>query len=681
MCLIMALACARAQFQQTEAPRVLVHPAAASESQASPSQGYAVVIGISSYSNLSENDQFLYAERDAELIYSNLTGETSGNYLPGNVHALIGPNATLAGIRHELEEWLPSVAEEDDRILIYFVGHGYVHQGLAFLGPSDVDPNDPAGSGFPVEDLVRVLEQRVKARHKVLFVDVRYGTAATPGSADRDPFLTASLDSGSSLFLFSASRNREKSREDVRWGGGHGVFTFYLVRGLEGEADTDSDGVVTADELAEYTRRSVREATDARQNPTEHGSYDPRIPLAHLSEAFRARPAMGVEPRFGGFVFESNLDGVEVYVDGIWAGVVNSNGPPLPIPGMRPGVHTIKAVKMGYDPFGPREEIVHAGQELRVRINIDSVRKYEDAAVNEVERGVEDYVRGFPNNYRKAIEHFDKALTIDATYSRAALHLGRAYSALYDYENARISYRRALEIDPDYMEARAGLGGMLLDIGDFDEAILQLTKVVHREPGHALGHSMLAQAYRMKEMYEDSIESARIAIRQNPDVAEPHFFLADSLRLIGALDEARAEYQQYLLLSDFESSAAQKVLNYWVRGFLIGGGEKKQAGQKDIWSALRSRAYLGLGECERASNPDGAIAYYEKALALDKENPQIYWALGLALTLKAELTSSPDALRLARKHFVTTIELNEHLEEARQAKELITKIDAYLRQF
>jgi tetratricopeptide (TPR) repeat protein len=183
----------------------------------------------------------------------------------------------------------------------------------------------------------------------------------------------------------------------------------------------------------------------------------------------------------------------------------------------------------------------------------------------------------------------------------------------------------------------------------------------------------------MKGLYNESIESARIAIRQDPAVAEPHFFLADSLRLTGALQEARAEYQQYLQWSDFESSSARKVLNYWVRGFLIGGGRKREAGQKDIWTELRSRAYLGLGECDRAeSKPDAAISYYEKALALDKENPQIYWALGLALTRKAELTSDPAALRLARRQFLAVIELNKHLEEAAQARELIAKIDAYL---
>ena len=653
-----------------------MHPAAP-ETAAPVRQSYAVVIGISSYSHLPKKDQLLYAERDAELIRSTLTAAASREFLPENVHTLLGAKATLANIRHELEEWLPSVAAENDRALVYFAGRGYIHRGRAFLAPADVDPGDLARSGYPVEELDNVLGQKIRARRKVLFTDARHG-GVTPESTDASQ-LNASLNFRSSLFSLSASRDRETSVEDALFGGGHGVFTFYLARGLAGEADSDSDGAVSADELADYTRREVREATGAKQNPAEHGSYDPALALIHLPEASRTHAAQAADPRFGGFVFESNRDGVEVYVDDTSVGVIDSNGPPLPILGLRPGSHSIRAVKMGYDPFGPREETLAAGQTTPVRVQIDQVRRYQEAAIEEVEKGNESYVKGFPNNYRKAIQHFDNALSIDPTYSRAALMLGRAYSALYDYGKARTSYQRALVIDPDYLEARAGLGGMLLDVGDFDAAILQLTKVVYREPDHALGQAMLAQAYRMKGLYSESIESARIAIRQDPDIAEPHFFLADSLRLTDALEEARAEYQQYLRLSDFESSSAQKVLNYWVRGFLIGGGKKRQAGQKDIWNALRSRAYLGLGECERAeAKPDAAIAYYEKALALDKENPEIYWALGLALTRKAELTSDPDALRLARKHFLTVIELNEHLEEAMQARELIAKIDAYL---
>ena len=59
------------------------------------------------------------------------------------------------------------------------------------------------------------------------------------------------------MFSLTASRDRERSFESKDWGGGHGIFTYYVVKGLEGEADESGDGIVTADELAELRRAAM----------------------------------------------------------------------------------------------------------------------------------------------------------------------------------------------------------------------------------------------------------------------------------------------------------------------------------------------------------------------------------------------------------------------------------------
>ena len=70
-------------------------------------RSYALVIGIAKYQNLTQGQQLQYSERDAEAIYSILISPEGGNFRAENVHTLIGPKATLANIRRELEEWLP----------------------------------------------------------------------------------------------------------------------------------------------------------------------------------------------------------------------------------------------------------------------------------------------------------------------------------------------------------------------------------------------------------------------------------------------------------------------------------------------------------------------------------------------------------------------------------------------
>ena len=66
--------------------------------------------------------------------------------------------------------------------------------------------------------------------------------------------------------MITASDISESSFEDARWDG-HGVFTYFLLRGLKGEADKNHDGVVTAGELFAYLERAVPEATNGKQNP------------------------------------------------------------------------------------------------------------------------------------------------------------------------------------------------------------------------------------------------------------------------------------------------------------------------------------------------------------------------------------------------------------------------------
>lgn len=644
-------------------------------------RSYALVVGVAKYPHLPPEKALHFTERDAERIYQILISPQGGNFRAQNVQLLTGAKATLANLRRQLEEWLPAVAQEGDRVLIYFAGHGFLYEDRAYLAPYDIDPKNIRGTGYPMEDLGRVVGSRIKATHKILLTDACHSGAITPqAEATQNEALNRKLlDLSSSMFSLTASRDREQSFESQQFGGGHGVFTYYVVKGLEGEADANSNGIISADELAEYARHNVRQATGTKQTPTsDRGSFDPNMPLAYVPTILAESGAQQRPDQFGTLIFESNMDEVEVFVDGTSSGIAHK-GKPLRLPGLRPGPHSIKAVRMGYEPDGPREEMVYPGQSTTVTIKILYARRRDKAALDELDKGIELYNKGFESNYRKAVARFEKALAIDPSYSQAALYVGRAYSALFEYKKSEAAYRKALEIDPDYLEARASFGGMLLDTGDFDEAIRQLAAVVGRDKKHGLAYAMLAQSYRMKDMYAESIEAARRAIELNPSNAEPHFFLADSLRLSGKPAAAKPEYLQYLELSDFESSTGEKVVNYWIRGFLIGRGKKSRAAQKDIWSDLRSLAYFGLGDSERLlKQPDAAVGYYTQALKLDDKDPLTHYALGLALTLKFAQTDGREPLPQARAHFQKVVELNEHLAEAEQARAYITEIDAEL---
>jgi tetratricopeptide (TPR) repeat protein len=649
-------------------------PAGAPKTVAAPPRSYALIVGIAKYQNLTEKQNLQFSERDAESMYSILISPEGGAFPAQNVHRLIGAKATLANIKQELEEWLPSKTKDGDRVLVYFAGHGFVVDGHAYLAPYDIQTTNVAATAYPMQKLSEVVGSKVQGKWKVLITDACHsGAIGSEGGAALNRGLV-SVDK--SIFVLSASRDREQSFESPDWGGGHGIFTYYVERGLSGAADDDQNGIVTADELADYVRRNVREASQGQQNPnTEAGSFDPNMQLAYTPA--NAKPDAPPAPKFGGWVVESNMDGVEVFVDDKSQGVVNK-GTPLHLQGLLPGNHTIKGVKMGYEPDGPREETVYPGDERTVSLKIQFVRRRPKAAVDHLDKGLEYYIKGREDNYRKAAAEFEQALVADPAYSQAALYLGRTYNALFDQTKAEQAFRKAIAIDPDYVEARASFAGMLLDKGASDEAMRQLDAAITRDKNYGLAWYLMATAYCLKDDYPQSIEAARRAIQLLPSKAESHFWLAEGLHLSGKLDEAKQEYRSYLKLSDFDSHLAGQ-LNYWVLGFLVGHGHKTHAGTRDIWKDLRSLAYFGLCDCDRQlKRYDEAIEECRTSLQYDAGDSQTHYLMGLTYAMKAQKTASVEPLAAASLHFRSMLRLNPEAPQADDVKKMLANYDQLL---
>jgi uncharacterized caspase-like protein/tetratricopeptide (TPR) repeat protein len=638
-------------------------------------RSYALVVGIAEYPNLPPQGQLKYPYRDAAEVYTALISPEGGQFPAENVHRLLGRQATLANLKRELEQWLPSVSKDEDRVLIYFAGHGFVSGGKAYLAPYDVSLSDVAGSSYPMEQLGKVIGSKIHGRWKVLLTDACHSGAITP-EADTQQINSSLLQLDRSLFSLTASRDREQSFESEIWGGGHGVFTYFVIQGIQGEADTDGDGVVTADELAEYVRTNVRRETSDRQTPTsDRGSFDPRMVLGYNPSHAVAAPTAA--PKFGSLVIESNMDGVEVLIDGQSQGIVNK-GTPLNLPGLVPGVHTIKAVHMGYEPDGPREEMVYPGQSTTVTLRITTVVRRKKAALDQFDDGMELYQKGFEKNYQKAAEHFESALAIDPQFSQAALYLARTYNALFEEDKAKAAFRKAIGIDPDYTEAHASFGGMLLDIGDLDEAIRQLNAAELRDPANSMTNRLLSQAFTRKEAYGEGEKYGREAIRINPNDAEAHFMLAEALHGGKKCEESEKEYQAYLRLSDFDSKLAGKI-NYYMLGYLVGMGKKKRAAQTDIWREMQFLANFGLCDCERMSKRfDSAIRYCQLALNQDQKDPIAHYDLALSFAEKFNESKGAGWLTAAKSHFETVIQLNPETSEAEKSKKYIANIDRVL---
>jgi tetratricopeptide (TPR) repeat protein len=486
------------------------------------------------------------------------------------------------------------------------------------------------------------------------------------------------------MFSLTASRDREQSFESPQWGGGHGIFTYYVIQGLQGEADTSGDGVVTADELAEYVHTNVRLATHMLQNPTsDRGSFDPNMVLAFnpgSSATSKCQdPNCAVKLRYGTFVIETNMDDVEVWLDGKSLGIFKK-GIPQRFPGLTPGPHTLKGAHQGYEPDGPREEQIYPGQDTAVVVRILIAQRRNHAAQEIFDRGLEHYTRGFAANYKVAAEDFEQALVIDPTYSQAALYLGRTYHALYEEDKAKDSLKRAIEIDPAYLEARLSYAAVLLDTGELDEAIRQLDAVAKQAPANGMVWYLQSQAFLRKGSYGQAVDSGEQAVKLTPANAEAHLWLGEALRRNSQCGLATSQYESYLSLSNFNSELGGK-LNYYVLGSLFGVGSKKRATQQDIWRELRAQAYEGICDCDwmRKSYDDAAVQCH-KALSLVPEDLFANYRLGLVFTEQYNAIGGQALLQEAKQYFDAVIAINPDTDEAQRSRKYVANIDSVLAQ-
>jgi tetratricopeptide (TPR) repeat protein len=293
---------------------------------------WAVVIGVSNYKNLRAEEQLRFAHRDAEEMAAFLRSPNGGGFPSTQIKVLLNEEATIASVRTALGTWLPRSAEPNDVVYIFFAGHGVVEQGSdGYLLANDSDPQNLYATALPIAELDRIVSERLRARVAVVIADACHSGKigmASRGMEEQiliNRYLDEVGKSGAGRFRLLASRADERSYEDPRWGGGHGVFTHFLLEGLKGEADRDRDKVVRAGELLDYLSQIVPEQTSALQHPRAAGNIDARLPLAIASG--KAAPDGTVATATQPVTLEvRGVAGSEVYINSAYRGRIRPEG-------------------------------------------------------------------------------------------------------------------------------------------------------------------------------------------------------------------------------------------------------------------------------------------------------------------------------------------------------------------
>lgn len=250
---------------------------------------WAVVIGISAYLNAENGIPPLqFAHRDAIAFMDFLRSPQGGGFTPARTRLLLNEQATSRNIRSALFTFLKQ-AGKDDLVLIYFAGHGAPEIGRPdnlYLLSYDTDIDDMASTAFPMWDMETALKRYITAERVVVIADACH-SAGVGGEAGLrsvgnnliNTYLSNLQKTRPGRVTITASETNELSREGEEWDD-HGVFTYYLLKGLKGEADSDDNGIITIAEAFNYVNNKVRRATNSQQHPNIQGKFDRNLPLA-----------------------------------------------------------------------------------------------------------------------------------------------------------------------------------------------------------------------------------------------------------------------------------------------------------------------------------------------------------------------------------------------------------------
>ena len=241
---------------------------------ASNKNAIAMIIGIADYERTSA--RAAYADDDAKYFYDYATLKLG---VPEeNVLELINDRADRTELKIATKSWLKkAVSSGQSDVFVFFAGHGMASDdgNNMFLLPYDGAPELLEESAIRRDVLFGDIDA-TNPRSVTVFLDTCYsGTSrseeqlvsARPVSIKAKP---QSIPKKFTVITAAGNDQTAKPLEEVK----HGMFSYFVMRGLEGDADGNSDKKITAGELHKYVQENVDRYSAGSQTPQIQGNAD-----------------------------------------------------------------------------------------------------------------------------------------------------------------------------------------------------------------------------------------------------------------------------------------------------------------------------------------------------------------------------------------------------------------------
>jgi formylglycine-generating enzyme required for sulfatase activity len=273
--------------------------------KSAPEHSWALLVGVDKYQRIDGPD-LKYCGADVRALAERLVQTGFAKERVVVMHDNAAPQflPLKSNIVTQLQRVL-GAAGEGDFVFVAFSGHGVRIQQRSYLCPYDatMEPGDL----IPVNVVYKELEQ-CPAQFKLVLVDAcqndktppqdRFGTRAAGtikafglGSNERLP---------EGILLMTSCSPGQMAIEAPEFG--HGVFTHFLLQGLEGKADRDQDGKVDLLEWVKYAEDETKKYVFGKgrnQWPRYKGEFSdfPLVRLAgHATPSSEKPPVASIPP-------------------------------------------------------------------------------------------------------------------------------------------------------------------------------------------------------------------------------------------------------------------------------------------------------------------------------------------------------------------------------------------------
>lgn len=238
----------------------------AAKSKLNNNKSYAIVIGIERYRQKLPGADF--ATHDAQTVTDYLTKVLG--YPEENVITLLNDRALKSDFEKYFEKWLVNNVEKESTVFVYYSGHGAPdpRTGSAYLVPYDGDPSFIDQTGYSLKRMYEALG-RLQTREIIVVLDSCFSGAGgksviAKGARPLVMNLEQDIKLSKNMTVMSASSGDQiSSTYDEK---GHGLFTYFMLKGIKNEDFVKQDGSLDINELHSYIKPQVERIARKQYN-------------------------------------------------------------------------------------------------------------------------------------------------------------------------------------------------------------------------------------------------------------------------------------------------------------------------------------------------------------------------------------------------------------------------------